>query len=126
MVYKHTGYSISECQKEINMEINDIKIFVKVAQLKSITQTAEYLGYVQSHISKRINKIEDELNCQLLRRTNRGVDILPKGEEFLSYCIRLLDVFHELEDHFDMKKDYLNINQFKDRSHKKLILRFNI
>lgn len=43
------------------MEFTDIKIFKEVADLKSTMKAAESLGYVQSNISKRVAKLEEEL-----------------------------------------------------------------
>ena len=72
------------------METNDMKIFIEVAHSSSVSKTANKLGYVQSNISKRIEKIETELNCTLFLRTNKGMKLLPEGELFLTYCNEIL------------------------------------
>lgn len=99
------------------MEFNDIKIFVTVAKMESITKASEYLGYVQSHISKRIDNLEKELNCKLFKRTNRGVILLPKGEEFLSYSQNIISIMNEVEEHFKIKHDFFNIGTTQTLSH---------
>lgn len=43
------------------MEINDLKIFFEVANLKSTSRASNKLGYVQSNVSKRIIKLESEI-----------------------------------------------------------------
>lgn len=91
------------------MDINDMKIFAAVARLESITKTAEYLGYVQSHISKRIDKIEKELNCKLFKRTNRGVELLPRGEELLNQIIKILDIMDNIEKNFKIDSYVINL-----------------
>lgn len=91
------------------MDFNDMKIFATVVKLESITKTSEHLGYVQSHISKRIDKIEKELNCKLFKRTNRGVKLLPRGEELLSYITKILDMMESMEKDFKIDSYVINV-----------------
>lgn len=77
------------------MESNDLKIFHKVAQLGSISRAAEQLGYVQSNITLRIKALEKELAVPLFLRTNRGVQLLPKGELLFEYAEKILGLLTE-------------------------------
>ena len=77
------------------MESNDLKIFHKVAQLGSISRAAEQLGYVQSNITLRIKALEKELAVPLFLRTNRGVQLLPKGELLFEYAEKILALLTE-------------------------------
>ncbi|WP_319020741.1 LysR family transcriptional regulator [Bacillus sp. B1-b2] len=54
------------------MESHELKIFKQVAELQSVSRAAEKLGYVQSNVSQRIKKLEDELGVPLFMRNNRG------------------------------------------------------
>lgn len=91
------------------MEIQDMRIFTVVARLESISKTAEHLNYVQSHISKRIMKLEEELGCKLLIRSNKGITLSQKGETFLSYCHRVLYITDEMEEEFEIVKPIITI-----------------
>lgn len=77
------------------MESNDLKIFHKVAQLGSISRAAEQLGYVQSNITLRIKALEKELAAPLFVRTNRGVQLLPRGERLFEYAEKILALLAE-------------------------------
>lgn len=82
------------------MEFTDIKIFKEVADLKSTMKAAESLGYVQSNISKRVAKLEEESGKKLFHRTNKGMTLTTDGEEFLPYAGALLGTIADLEENF--------------------------
>ncbi len=54
------------------MESGDLKIFQAVAREGSITKAAQMLNYVQSNVTARVHKLEEDLNIRLFHRTNRG------------------------------------------------------
>ena len=99
------------------METNDMKIFIEVAHSSSVSKTATKLGYVQSNISKRIEKIEHELNCKLFIRTNKGMKLLPEGELFLTYCNEILTIMTRVNASFSMNSKILKIGATQNISH---------
>lgn len=62
------------------MKIEDIKILLDVIREKSFTEAGIINGYSQSTISKKINKLEEELETKLLYR-NKKEEILPTTKE---------------------------------------------
>ena len=48
------------------MESQELRIFREVARAGSISKAAGQLGYVQSNVTARIKKLEEELNAVLL------------------------------------------------------------
>ncbi|MFC3885590.1 LysR family transcriptional regulator [Bacillus songklensis] len=77
------------------MESHDLFIFKHVAVLRSISKTAEKLGYVQPNISQRIKNLEEELGVRLFKRNNRGVTLTRDGEILLDYANRILQLMDE-------------------------------
>lgn len=77
------------------MEINDLIIFKTVVNEGSISKAAEELGYVQPNITERIKKLEQELETQLLHRSNQGISLLPPGETLLEYTDKILNLLEE-------------------------------
>lgn len=77
------------------MEINDLMIFLKVAQVGSISKAAEELGYVQPNITGRLKILEEELHTPLFRRTNKGVVLLPAGEVLVEYAMKIVKTIEE-------------------------------
>lgn len=76
------------------MDINDLRIFQMVAHEQSFSKAAEKLGYVQSNVTLRIKKLEQELHTTLFLRNNKGVSISQDGRKLLVYAeqiIQLLD-----------------------------------
>ncbi|MDD2610219.1 MAG: LysR family transcriptional regulator [Giesbergeria sp.] len=56
-------------------------IFIKVAELGSLTRTAAALDVPQSLISRQINQLELQCGARLFRRTGRGVVLTDFGEQ---------------------------------------------
>lgn len=77
------------------MEINDLVIFTKVAELGSISKAAKELGYVQPNVTARLKILERELNKPLFRRTNTGVVLLLDGELLLDYATKIINLMDE-------------------------------
>jgi DNA-binding transcriptional LysR family regulator len=65
------------------MDLESVRIFLKVADLASFTRAAEQLGMPKSRVSLHVKTLEDELGSRLLQRTTRVVRPTPDGEQFL-------------------------------------------
>ncbi|EKN63327.1 LysR family transcriptional regulator [Schinkia azotoformans LMG 9581] len=67
------------------MEFKDLEIFQMVAEKGTISEVAKELKYVQSNITMRIQKLEQELNTPLFNRHRRGMSLTPEGKKLLAY-----------------------------------------
>lgn len=66
------------------------RFFYFVAQYKSFTKAAEILNNNQPNITRCMNILENELECKLFVRSNRGVTLTPEGEKLFQHvCYRL-------------------------------------
>lgn len=61
------------------------RIFYTVARTKNISKAAKELYISQPAISKSIQKLEESMNCELFRRSSRGVILTEEGELLYSY-----------------------------------------
>ncbi|MEI4830025.1 LysR family transcriptional regulator [Bacillus sp. FJAT-53711] len=86
------------------MESHDLWIFKHVAELQSISRTAEKLGYVQPNISQRIKSLEEELGVQLFIRNNRGVTLTEDGKILLDYTNQIMLLMDEAKTKINPKK----------------------
>jgi len=77
--------------------LDNILIFVKVAQFESITRAARSLGMPISTVSRRLSVLESELGVSLLRRTTRRVALTAQGREYLNQCQEPLNLLLEAE-----------------------------
>lgn len=82
------------------MDLDSLRIFVKVAELGSFTRGAEQLRMPKSRASLRIRSLEEELGSRLLQRTTRSVRLTSEGERFLARARRLVGDADELESMF--------------------------
>jgi len=80
------------------MNIHDLNIFATAARLGSITKAATSLATVQSNVTTRIQLLEEELGAQLFRRNHRGIQLTPKGEEFLPYAQQVLALLQKARE----------------------------
>lgn len=65
----------------INLNVDDLIAFAEVAQKLSYKAAADNLGMSPSALSRRIQKLEEGLNVQLLVRTTRDVKLTPAGKQ---------------------------------------------
>lgn len=73
------------------MDLQDLRIFARVAAAQNLTAVGHELGLTPGTISKRLQALEDELQVRLFDRTTRSVRITPEGQQFLSHAERILD-----------------------------------
>jgi DNA-binding transcriptional LysR family regulator len=73
------------------VRLEDLDVFSRIVALASLTAAARELGIPKSNVARRLSRLEDELNCQLFRRTTRSIALTDDGLAFLPYARRLLD-----------------------------------
>lgn len=65
-----------------DLTLHQIRLFLKVAELGSITRAASALVVPQPAVSRLIARIETNIGVPLLERSGRGVALSPAGERF--------------------------------------------
>lgn len=79
------------------MDTSKLELFVQLAQLKNITNTAHSLGYTQSGASHMLQSLESELgDIVLFTRSRKGVALTPAGEQLLPLAQELLYWYGQL------------------------------
>ena len=76
---------------EIDMNLDRVKqrhirVFVEIAQRKSISAAAAALNSAQPAVSRSLAELEDILGARLMERSRAGVTLTPVGEMFLHYA----------------------------------------
>ncbi len=77
------------------MDASDLKMFEAVARLGGMNRAAEELNTVQSNVTQRIKRLEDELGVPLFDRHSRGVSLTAAGKRLMPYA---RDIRNILED----------------------------
>ncbi|WP_206916115.1 LysR family transcriptional regulator [Alicyclobacillus suci] len=74
------------------MDIDQLKSFCAVVELRSFRQAAEFLQITQPGVSRRIKSLEDELGAPLLERGPHMVSLTPQGKRFFPYAERTVKI----------------------------------
>ena len=77
------------------MDSNLLKVFLAVANTKSISLGAKELNFTQSNITLRIKQLEKSLGYELFHRTNRGVILTTEGQKLFPFAI---DIVRKIEE----------------------------
>ncbi|GEN31766.1 DNA-binding transcriptional LysR family regulator [Cerasibacillus quisquiliarum] len=79
------------------MDLKDLYIFQKVAEKGNVSKAAEALNYVQSNVTTRIQKLEEELHTPLFHRHNRGMVLTPEGRKLITYAEKIISIVNEMK-----------------------------
>lgn len=75
------------------MEINSLKSFLLLARSLNFTKSAEQMFLSQSAFSRQIVRLEEELGCQLFKRTKRNVELTNFGKAFLEHAEKMVSEY---------------------------------
>ena len=85
-----------------HLSIENMQLFVTVADNSSISRSAEQLFIDASSVSRKISLIEEELSNQLFIRSNQGVALTDTGIIFYNFCQETLKNLSELFEHLSV------------------------
>ena len=77
------------------MKIENLRLFLEVAESGSINKTAEQNFLTHQSLGVILKSLEKELNCTLFIRTNKGVALSAEGKEFLPYARQAVGAIDE-------------------------------
>ncbi len=77
------------------MELDVVRIFVKVVQSGSYTRAASLLHLPKSSVSRAVSRIEAESGTKLLLRTTRSITLTAAGRAFYDTCVNPLQQLEE-------------------------------
>jgi DNA-binding transcriptional LysR family regulator len=61
-------------------DLTDLRLFILIAELKSLTRSAERMHLSLAATSNRIKELESRFGMRLLYRENKGVQLSPAGQ----------------------------------------------
>ncbi|HSD38143.1 MAG TPA: LysR substrate-binding domain-containing protein [Rhodocyclaceae bacterium] len=80
--------------------LEEMHIYVRVAEMASFTQAADSLGLPKASISMAVKQLESEVGTRLLHRTTRKVEMTQDGRAFYERCRDMLADMEELQTMF--------------------------
>ena len=78
-------------------DLNEIAVFVSVAQLGSFTGAARALSMPVSTVSRRIADLEQQLGVTLIQRTTRKLTLTAQGRDYFDQCSEPLAHLYDAE-----------------------------
>jgi len=86
------------------MYIETLKVFCDIADLRSLSKTAEKHFLSQSAISQQLAQLELAHNCQLLERKKRPLELTTAGQLFYEAAKDILDRYEQLKTELNALK----------------------
>ena len=83
------------------MDLREVRTFVCVADLGTVSRAAEHLHITQPALSRRIANLERELGVRLFDRTGRRLLLTSEGAQLLGECRGLLNHFRGIRERAD-------------------------
>ncbi|EPO6723929.1 LysR family transcriptional regulator [Listeria monocytogenes] len=91
------------------MDIENMKAFNKVAELKSISAAANELHHLQSNVSNKIKNIEKQFQTQLFFRHSNGVEPTKEGEKIYQQFKKMILLWEETIDIINNEEETISI-----------------
>jgi DNA-binding transcriptional LysR family regulator len=79
------------------IDLNQVAVFVSVAQLGSFTRAARALAMPVSTVSRRVADLERQLGVTLLQRTTRKLTLTTQGRDYFDQCSEPLGHLYDAE-----------------------------
>ena len=76
-------------------DLNALRVFERVASLRSFSAAAKTLGISRSSASRCISNLEASLGARLLQRSTRDVVLTPTGRRLIEHCLGALETLDE-------------------------------
>ena len=97
------------------MDVNyeHYRVFYFVVKCGSFTKAAEALNSSQPNVTRTMNRLEEELGCELLCRSNRGASLTKEGSELFPYVETAVEALSRgegvLAETLNLQRGYLTI-----------------
>jgi DNA-binding transcriptional LysR family regulator len=87
------------------MNLQNLRVFLKVAELEHVTRAAEELNLTQPAVTKIIQSLEQELHLALIERQGRHIVLTHAGHVLQTHARQLFAYEREMEDSLALLRD---------------------
>lgn len=87
--------------------IADLRTFVRLTETLSFTRTAATVGLSRASVGRTIERLEAQLETQLIHRTTRSVALTPDGAAFRERCVKLIAEADAIATMFTLPQDQI-------------------
>ena len=79
------------------MTLNQLKYVIEISKQNSINEAAKGLFISQPSLTAALKSLEQEVGFEIFTRTNSGITLTVKGEEFLGYAKSVVEQYDILD-----------------------------
>jgi DNA-binding transcriptional LysR family regulator len=79
------------------ISLENVRIFMRAVETGSFSAAGRMLRLSPSVVSYRIQLLEDHLNCRLLTRTTRSMNLTDAGRVFFERCVEVVEAVERAE-----------------------------
>jgi DNA-binding transcriptional LysR family regulator len=72
------------------MELRQLRTFVMVSEVRSVTVAAQRMGYSQSAVSQQVANLERALGARVFERSPDGMVLTARGARLLPHAQRIV------------------------------------
>src|SRR6266702_1102414 len=87
------------------MNLHNLRIFLKVAELEHITRASEELHLSQPAVTKIIQSLEHEVGLELIERQGRRIALTHAGRVLQNYARQIFALEREMEEALGALRD---------------------
>ncbi len=87
------------------MNLKQLEVFVRVAQVGSFSRAAVELNLAQPALSRHVRLLETDLRTTLLQRTGRGVLLTDAGKRLFEHAVGILQLVQAARDDLAAGRD---------------------
>ncbi|MFS0646604.1 LysR family transcriptional regulator [Siminovitchia sp. 179-K 8D1 HS] len=87
------------------MNLHALRLFAKVAELKSVSKAAESLRISQPAVTIQVRNLEKEVGFPLIESKGRGITLTPNGKFLYEQARRLFDLENDIEHKIAQVRD---------------------
>ncbi len=80
------------------MKLEQIQQVLEISRVGSLNKAAKNLYISQPNLSTSLKNLEKELNFELFTRTQHGMTLTTKGQQFLYFTTSVLRQFNQVSD----------------------------
>lgn len=81
----------------MHFDLVDLRLFIHIAELQSLTRSAERMHMSLAAASNRVKELESRFGTRLLYRENKGVQLTPAGETLAAHAQLLMQQVERLK-----------------------------
>lgn len=87
------------------MTLNQLKYVIEISKQNSINEAAKILFISQPSLTAALKSLEQEVGFDIFIRTNSGITLTVKGEEFLGYAKSVVEQYDILDAKYISKSN---------------------